>query len=595
LLIAGQLTFGVMNVSAAESSALAMATAEVVPSAASTVMSAAASGTYEHPKLWQENTTIGAIHKYVLDSGNLFFAAKFDGNASDHNWYFPTGPYSSESWEFKGAHAGTYADPKEWDEPSYIGAIHKYVYQGKSLFFSARLEGNASLNGWHYPTSPVSNEYWEYKGAHAGTYADPKEWNELTRIGAIHKYIYNRGNLYFAAKFDGVANEYNKNYYPAGPYSNDHWDFRGTRAGTYADPKNWREPTYVGAIHQYSEGDSSYFISKVDGLPEDGYRVYPTDKKSNANWTYAGTPSYIVMTSDPQYPWTDKDEDKGKGKEEKELSAAYIHAQYQDVNSFREGHPALDIPVYVNGDITAFGHGWQLNFMKDRFKEYFRGAVFLGLGNHDYQNNVGDCVNNGCARDSVKHMINVTETQKLLRPGMEFDLEKTSDSRHFTGSLAYSISHRNLHVVQTNNSPNYSVKFSSGGPPIGPKTTFDIRPSLSFIDAKMTQAQQNGKVNILVTHKPSGWKDFGGAQADAFRAMLKKNKVAAVFAGHFHSDHGQYNNPGYFGDIPVFLSGSASYENYLIVESVPQQKKLRVYSVLNNNHATKTLLKEIDY
>ncbi|KJH74014.1 metallophosphoesterase [Pseudomonas sp. ES3-33] len=529
LLIASQLTFGVMNVSANESSALAPSTAELVPPSAATALSAiAASGTYEHPKLWEEATTIGAIHKYTYEGKNFFFAAKFDGNASDHNWFFPTGPYSNDYWQFKGVHAGTYADPKELDEMTYIGAIHKRVINGGNLYFSSN---------------------------HIGT----------------------TGELYF----------------PTGPFSNVQYEFRGTRAGTYAEPKDWLEQTYVGAIHQYSEGDSSYFISKIDGLPEDGYRVYPTDKKSNANWTYAGTPSYIVMTSDPQYPWTDKKEDE-KGNE-KELSAAYIHAQYRDVNSFRSSHPALDIPVYVNGDITAFGHGDQLSFMKKRFKEYFNNKVYLGLGNHDYENNVNDCANNGCARDSVLTYLRMTKD--LIARG-NIDYRSSTGAGKFresyAGSFAHSEWHNNLHVVQANNYPVYATKFETGVSHVN-KKQFNINSSWNFIDNKMAFASNWGKVNILVTHKPNGWKNFSAADAEAFRAMMKKHKVAAVFAGHFHEDHGIYDNANYFGDTPVFLSGSASYETYLIVESLPEQKKLRVFSVRNNNHKAKTLLREIDY
>nr|WP_237142252.1 metallophosphoesterase [Pseudomonas gregormendelii] len=299
------------------------------------------------------------------------------------------------------------------------------------------------------------------------------------------------------------------------------------------------------------------------------------------------------MTSDPQYPWTDKKEDE-KGNE-KELSAAYIHAQYRDVNSFRSSHPALDIPVYVNGDITAFGHGDQLSFMKKRFKEYFNNKVYLGLGNHDYENNVNDCANNGCARDSVLTYLRMTKD--LIARG-NIDYRSSTGAGKFresyAGSFAHSEWHNNLHVVQANNSPVYATKFESGVSHVN-KKQFNINSSWNFIDNKMAFASNWGKVNILVTHKPNGWKNFSAADAEAFRAMLKKHKVAAVFAGHLHENHGIYSNPDYFGDTPVFLSGSASYETYLIVESVREQKKLRVFSVRNNNHKAKTLLREIDY
>ncbi|KAF1747997.1 hypothetical protein GCK72_024464 [Caenorhabditis remanei] len=120
--------------------------------------------------------------------------------------------------------------------------------------------------------------------------------------------------------------------------------------------------------------------------------------------------------------------------------------------------------LVINGDLTDFGHLHQLHEFRQVWYNNFPIPFILGLGNHDYQNNINDCALNFCAHtmlswytDYVKNMSLVADIQ---RKTVKFDVE-------FTGSLAYTetvcSSSRKLcaFVIQLNNAIDYNVEFSS--------------------------------------------------------------------------------------------------------------------------------------
>lgn len=105
------------------------------PSSASTSSETMADGTYANPKQWGEQTFVGAVH--IGDKGG-YFIAQFTGSASDFNWYFPAPGQSDEHWTWAGTHRGTFQDPKDWREQSYVGAIHGRGSQGR---FESKRDG----------------------------------------------------------------------------------------------------------------------------------------------------------------------------------------------------------------------------------------------------------------------------------------------------------------------------------------------------------------------------------------------------------------------------------------------------------------------
>jgi hypothetical protein len=245
--------------------------------AASSANQTQAAGTYEDPKAWADDSYPLDIH---YESGYGFYQSRFTGNAGRSRYYFPTTPGESNTyWDWRGEHAGTYKDPKNWNEVTRPGAIHYYKGVG---YFASTFTGNAAHHNWYYPTVPgESNTLWTWKGAYAGTYADPKNWDELTYPGAIHHY---KGVGYFASTFTGNAAHHNW-YYPTVPgESNTHWTWKGVHAGTYADPKVWNELTYKGAIHgrgREDEASPGRYEAKFNGVAGSNY---PNNDRDNEWW-----------------------------------------------------------------------------------------------------------------------------------------------------------------------------------------------------------------------------------------------------------------------------------------------------------------------
>jgi hypothetical protein len=85
---------------------------------------------------------------------------------------------------------------------------------------------------------------------------------------------------------------------------------------------------------------------------------------------------------------------------------------------------------------------------------------------------------------------------------------------------------------------------------------------MNFVKKEL-QKDRN-KVFIFNWHDAKEY--FDGKSRKQFADMCNNNKCPAVFAGHFHNINGKYTD--YVGSrkrIPVYLSGSASYNKYLKV------------------------------
>ncbi|MHC8367710.1 metallophosphoesterase family protein [Pseudomonas sp. ZT5P21] len=300
----------------------------------------------------------------------------------------------------------------------------------------------------------------------------------------------------------------------------------------------------------------------------------------------ADSPRHLIFTSDPQFPWTessDNDWDESSSDRDKR-SRWLIESQYSDVANFRRNfsqNPS-HVPVMINGDMTAFGHSGERATVRSILDERLGGVYDYGLGNHDYGNNIDKCSfpENNCAAGSIGDLKN-----RYWGVVGTFDLAARSEglTKVFYGSLAYSRTFGDVHLVQLNNEPTYSVSFSSGF--LFNRVNFEISDALDWLERDLQRARHQGKIILLNMHKPERWK--GGAdQIERFRSMIERYEVTAIFAGHFHNRPGQYtgwNQRDYFGDVPVFLSGGASNQTYLIASFAQDRKALTVHQVNGNN------------
>ncbi len=304
----------------------------------------------------------------------------------------------------------------------------------------------------------------------------------------------------------------------------------------------------------------------------------------------------MIVTSDPQYPWTDT---PGEADEVRKIrSRQMIEEQYRSIAAYRARRPDQTIPVFINGDLTAYGHGWQRAVM-DELLGILGDNVYLGLGNHDYQNNIlqedgSGCYNNGCARDSVLGLVQHVMT-KPDKVSFDFSVRPGFPGNRYEGSLAYAVNTpgwERVLQVQLNNYPTYEVSFASteGLRP----SRFDIGSSLPWLKNVLdthlsvprygTPADRAYDFGIAHVHSADGY-------SEGFGEALAAGHVAAVFAGHLHFRLGRY---GSINGVPVFLSGSASQRTYLIVEHDTVARVLRVFAVRNNDPEGRELIATVD-
>jgi cytolysin (calcineurin-like family phosphatase) len=304
-------------------------------------------------------------------------------------------------------------------------------------------------------------------------------------------------------------------------------------------------------------------------------------------------PAHLVFTSDPQYPWSESSDDGQPETDAKRdaRSKWLIETQYADVADFRKNFGgASRVPVMINGDITAYGHDWQRSVVMPILDAKLERTYDYGLGNHDYENNVDDCFLNRCAAASVEA---IKERYWGKVDSMDFGVRVLGNTDVYYGSLAFAKTFGDLLLVQLHNEPTYTATFSTGVPWISAKE-FEINDSLDWLEGILRKAREQGRIIILSMHKPRDWAG-DEQQLERFRSMVERYRVTAVFAGHYHEYSGRYWSASeQFGTVPVFLSGSASQQTYLIASFSEDRKTLTVNRVRANNWPSRQVESEIE-
>jgi cytolysin (calcineurin-like family phosphatase) len=302
----------------------------------------------------------------------------------------------------------------------------------------------------------------------------------------------------------------------------------------------------------------------------------------------------MIMMSDPQFPWTPEDDDNIEIDNDikKAASRRLNNLHVSSANNIISSKYNVK-GVIINGDLTAFGHSWQLDEFEQIYKE-LNVPMYPGLGNHDYANGVDNCAENHCANRMVKFMRDYVQKAGISN----FDFQQ-SDSYEFPslvrtieGSLSYSWDIGNVHFVQCQNFPIYERKWSNYVTGEAKRYTIDIQNSLDWLRNDLAKARRAGKVIILNFHDPEQhWWDIGALHPKdpsldmvekamvngfkvikdnlikEFKSILEKYKVSAVFVGHYHKSIGRWQgaNKEIYGSVPVFFCGSASQGQYLLV------------------------------
>ncbi|OUC04085.1 hypothetical protein BK784_00015 [Bacillus thuringiensis serovar medellin] len=333
-----------------------------------------------------------------------------------------------------------------------------------------------------------------------------------------------------------------------------------------------------------------------------------------SNFNTPGLIQSLVITSDPQYPWTDCTDGRPfetcgssnlspcstcsqstcpEDQSTKERrSEALILQQYSNINMYTD--TVQNASVLINGDMTAFGHDDIFNPEWRKIKEFLgflKRPYYFGLGNHDIQNNFNNCANNGCFKNSLENLISHVQGYRL--PSSQFDYRTEPGGTHWgfpvtrhLGSFAYTVNFGSICSIQLQNFPTTNAMAE---PTITNPNEFHIFENLNWFEDQLRLARQNRKTIIVNVHKPDDW---AGGPSTRFKNLLQQYNVAAVFCGHYHTTYGEVKWAwNYFDSIPVFLSGGASQRTYLILEQFSD--RLDIYSVTCNDWRSRTLARTI--
>ena len=199
------------------------------------------------------------------------------------------------------------------------------------------------------------------------------------------------------------------------------------------------------------------------------------------------------------------------------------------------------VQLVMNGDLTAFYHEDEA----ESYEQMFHAKdvnMMPGLGNHDYTNNANDCFRlsfdaNCCAKRAVDYM----------RQGVACGTIPNFDSARITSydapSMAYSWDEGNYHFVQLHYRPYYE------------DPELPVESSIDWLEQDLTEAHARGRSTVIFAHFV--------IERVLFSSVLEGKGVVGVFHGHIHSFSGFIES---YGDVPVFYSGSSSFNTFLVAE-----------------------------
>lgn len=236
----------------------------------------------------------------------------------------------------------------------------------------------------------------------------------------------------------------------------------------------------------------------------------------------------------------------------------------------------------INGDLTEYGRRSQ----RESYRTFFSPQaltfnVYVGLGNHDYQNNVGDCTEpdnadfsyNACARGMVFDMHSRIEEYRDYPSSINFSY----DSDIYWGSKAYSWDYGDIHYVQLQNYPTYHVELDHCI-----EKTISVTSSMDWLESDLKSAKQRGKSIVINLH--DGTEHFihnsTTEEKNRFRRFMSDYDVRAVFIGHTHqvAQENPYGGHEFFGNVKVYNSGALFKGDFLVVDVNGRDLKVHVYN-----------------
>lgn len=300
----------------------------------------------------------------------------------------------------------------------------------------------------------------------------------------------------------------------------------------------------------------------------------------------------FIITSDPQYLCTTNcSVSEQESKKNIDDLYHYINKNYADANA-----------VFINGDLTEFGHLSEVDEMNKYLKK-LHVPYYYGLGNHDYINNLDDCYQNTCTIRSVMRFIDHVRSLKNLNSFdgyYVFGYQFPRIVREVSGSLSYSANFGNSVYIQLHDNPFFNSDHPKAGYPAGVSedggirlsnyVAFDkdlwgsaykinINPNNAYLwlENELIKARQQGKTVIIGKHRHDS--------STRLNALLDKYDVQLRFSGHYHNDYGYGSGNG---SRRYNLTGSTARGNFTVL-TLDNKKHIATSETFDKNR------KRIDY
>lgn len=268
----------------------------------------------------------------------------------------------------------------------------------------------------------------------------------------------------------------------------------------------------------------------------------------------------ILIMSDPQ-PWR-LDTSSNNPNEDKSDWEAFNQKISDSIKKLE--YEKNFIFGIINGDITEFGRNQTRTSFDKVYSSNLKTRLLLGLGNHDYANNVNDCMDvdnlnfskNACARNSFFDIISRMDTYSIFLDKFSSDYNKNEQK----GSGAYSWDMGDIHYVQLQNYPTYNVVLDHFA-----AQTIYVEKSLDWLENDLRNASARGKATILNYHDAYDHfvKETTSDERKRLEDMVKNYNVIAIFSGHSHFI-GE-TNYGHIKGVRHYDSGALFKGDYFVV------------------------------
>ncbi|CAB3399358.1 unnamed protein product [Caenorhabditis bovis] len=263
------------------------------------------------------------------------------------------------------------------------------------------------------------------------------------------------------------------------------------------------------------------------------------------------------------------------------LESRYANrVQRRSILDLIEQHNKTVKGLIINGDLTNFGHTHQLEEFKKGWIDYFPVPVYVGLGNHDYQNNVNDCVLNYCAHTMLSWFTTFTRKHSIYP-----DIHRKTNgfSEDYKGSLAYTericdgTGKVCVFMIQLNNAIDYTVKIDAF------IARYELTSPLEYLKKELDLIVDSGIPILINVHQCEG------LSRRKLRSFLEsfignnqaKNPKIAVLFGHMHRYHEIYYYCMHDQRVPFIYAGSVPNNRFSILEFLENKGYITGYSALD--------------